>query len=72
MREARLKIREEVSNMIHMIENCDRQTYMAMIETSDSTTWMWAHSTCGPIKEAVHDDWKRTVVKTALSLPWTL
>ena len=58
--EACLKIREDVSNMINMIENCDRQTYMAMVEASNNTTWMWAHSIYGPIKEVVHDDWKRT------------
>ena len=63
MREARLKIREEASHMINMIENCDRQTYMVMIEASDSITWMWAHSTMSPIKEAANGAWKRTAVK---------
>jgi len=72
MREVRLKIREDVGNMIDMIENCDRQTYMVMIEAANSTTWMWAHSICGPIKEVVHDDWKRISIKMKLSSPWTL
>ena len=72
MREVRLKIREEASHMINMIENCDRQTYMVMIEASDSTTWMWAHSTCGPIKEVANGAWKRTAVKIISSSPWTL
>ena len=72
MREARLKIREDVGNMIDMIENCDGQTYMVMIEAASHTTWMWAHSICGPIKEVVHDDWKRISIKMKLSSPWTL
>ena len=72
MREVRLKIREEASHMINMIENCDRQTYMAMIEASGSTTWMWARSTCGPIKEVANGAWKRTAVKIISSSPWTL
>ena len=72
MRDVRLKIREDVVHMIRLIENCDRQTCMVMTEASDSTTWMWAHSTCGPIKEVAHDDWKRTVVKIISSSPWTL
>ena len=72
MREVRLKIREDVGNMINMIENCDRQAYMVMIEASDSTTWMWAHSIMSPIKVVVHDDWKRTAVKMRSSSPWTL
>jgi len=72
MREVRLKIREGASHMIHLIENCDRQTYMVMIEASDSTTWMWAHSICGPIKEAANGAWKRTAIKMKLSSPWNL
>jgi len=72
MREVRLKIREDVGNMINMIENCDRQAYMVMIEASDSTTWMWAHSTCGPIREVANGAWKRTAVKIISSSPWTL
>lgn len=71
MKEARLKIREDVGNMINMIENCDGQTHAAMMEAASHTTWMWAHSICGPIKEVVHDDWKRTVVKIISSSPWT-
>ena len=72
MMDVRLKIREEVSHMIYLIENCDRQTYMVMIEASDSTTWMWAHSTMSPIKEAANGAWKRTAIKMKLSSPWNL
>jgi len=72
MREARLKIREDVGNMIHMIEKCDIQTHAVMIEASDSTTWMWAHSTCGTIKEVANGAWKRTVFKIISSSPWTM
>jgi len=72
MKEVHLIIRGDVSHMIHLIENCDRQAYMAMIEASDSTTWMWAHSTCGPIREVANGAWKRTAVKIISSSPWTL
>jgi hypothetical protein len=72
MREVRLKIREGASNMIDMIENCDGQTHAAMMEAASHTTWMWAHSTMNPIKEAANGAWKRTVVKIISSSPWTL
>ena len=55
-----------------MIENCDRQTHATMMEAADSTTWMWAHSICGPIKEVANGAWKRTSIKMKLSSPWTL
>jgi len=72
MREVRLKIREDVGNMIYMIENSDLQTYMVMIEAADNTTWMWAHLTCSPIKAATNGAWKRTAVKIRSRSPWTL
>ena len=55
-----------------MIEKCDIQTHAVMIEASDSTTWMWAHSTCGTIKEVANGAWKRTVFKIISSSPWTM
>jgi hypothetical protein len=72
MKDVRLKIREDVSHMMHQIENNDRQIYMIMIEASDSTTWMWAHLVSGPIKATANGAWKRTMAKIASSSPWTL
>jgi hypothetical protein len=69
MKDVRLKIREDVSHMIHQIENNDRQIYMIMIEASDSTTWMWAHLLIGPIKEVSNGAWKRAIAKIISSSP---